>query len=91
MLRLQRREVNFGERMFLLCGHGNPPGTSSCDKAQVIAAARSEWSNLSPAMHPGKHGSPHTQRGCSGVLASAASLEALWNLTVLCYGLRILS
>lgn len=30
--------------MFLFCGHVNPPGTSSCDKAQVIAAARSEWS-----------------------------------------------
>lgn len=40
--------MNFGERMFLFCGHGNPPGTSSCDKAQVIAAARSERSGSHP-------------------------------------------
>lgn len=90
ILRLWRREVNFGERMFLFCGPVKPPGTSSCDKAQVLLLP-----DLNGVIfHPPRtlrSTAVRTLRGDGCVLASAASLEALWNLTVLCYGLRILS
>lgn len=42
--------------MFLLCGHVNPPGTSSCDKAQLIAAARSEGSSAFTGRAHEEHG-----------------------------------
>ena len=78
--------------MLLFCGHVSPPGTSSRDKAQVIAAARSEWSDLFPATRTERRGRTHAQRGRTAARRPpSGSLEALWNLTVLCYGLRILS
>lgn len=92
VLRLRRREVNFGERMFLFCGPVNPPGTSSCDKAQVLLLPDLKGvTNLSPATRTEEHDSAHAQRRQLRAGLRAASLEALWNLTVLCYGLRILS
>lgn len=77
--------MNFGERMLLFCGPVNPPGTSSCDKAQVLLLPGLNGVILHPPRTP-RRGRAHAQ-----CWPCAASLEALWDLTVLCYGLRILN
>lgn len=74
-LRLRRREGTFGERMFLFCGHGHPPGTILMWQGTIHCCCPI-WMELT--FHP-----PRTLRSTTACLPR----EAAW----LCAGLRAAS